>query len=37
MKELVGMMSVARLYEANMNYITARKEASQALMQVAMG
>ncbi len=35
-KELVGMMSVARLYEANMNFIKARREASQALMQVAM-
>lgn len=35
-KELVDMISVARLYEANMNFIKARKEATSALMQVAM-
>ena len=28
---------VSRLYEANMDFITARKEASSSLMSVAMG
>jgi len=35
--ELVNMMMVARLYEANMKFITAKKEASNSIMSVAMG
>lgn len=35
--ELVNMIMVSRLYEANMKFITARKEASSGLMSVAMG
>ncbi len=35
--ELVGMITVSRLYEANMKFISARKEASGSLMSVAMG
>ena len=35
--ELVDMIMVSRLYEANMNFITARKDASSSLMDVAMG
>jgi len=35
--ELVGMIMVTRLYEANMKFIQARKEASSSLMNVAMG
>jgi len=37
MEELVGMVTVSRLYDANMKFISARKEASQSLMDVAMG
>jgi len=35
--ELVDMILVSRLYEANMKSITAEKEASGSLMSVAMG
>ncbi len=35
--ELVDMIMVTRLYEANMRYITAQKENSSTLMSVAMG
>ena len=35
--ELVDMIMVTRLYEANMNFITAQKQASSSLMSVAMG
>jgi flagellar basal-body rod protein FlgF len=35
--ELVDMIMVSRLYEANMKYISARKDASSSLMSVAMG
>jgi flagellar basal-body rod protein FlgG len=35
--EMVNMLMVSRLYEANMKFITTKKEASQGLMQVAMG
>jgi len=35
--ELVDMILVSRLYEANMKAITAEKEASGSLMSVAMG
>ena len=35
--ELVGMITVSRLYEANMKFISAQKEASGSLMSVAMG
>lgn len=35
--ELVGMIMVSRLYEANMKFISARKDASSSLMDVAMG
>ena len=35
--ELVGMIRVQRLYEANMKFITARREAGSRLMDVAMG
>jgi flagellar basal-body rod protein FlgF len=35
--ELVDMIMVSRLYEANMKFITARKDASSDLMSVAMG
>jgi flagellar basal-body rod protein FlgF len=35
--ELVDLIMVSRLYEANMDFITARKEASSSLMSVAMG
>jgi flagellar basal body rod protein FlgG len=34
---LVDMISVARLYEANMSFLSAKSEASKAIMQVAMG
>ena len=35
--ELVDMIMVTRLYEANMKFIQARKEASSSIMSVAMG
>jgi len=35
--ELVDMIMVARLYEANMKFIQAQKEASSSIMSVAMG
>jgi flagellar basal-body rod protein FlgF len=35
--ELVSMIMVSRLYEANMKFVTANKEASNSLMNVAMG
>ena len=35
--ELVNMIMVSRLYEANMKFITAKKEAGSSLMSVAMG
>jgi flagellar basal body rod protein FlgG len=35
--ELVDMIMVARLYEANMKFITATEEASNSIMSVAMG
>ena len=35
--ELVNMIMVSRLYEANMKFMTAKKEASNNLMSVAMG
>ncbi|HUT30656.1 MAG TPA: flagellar hook basal-body protein [Sedimentisphaerales bacterium] len=35
--ELVSMIMVSRLYEANMKIVTAQKEASSSIMGVAMG
>ena len=35
--ELVDMILVSRLYEANMDSITAEQQASSSLMSVAMG
>ena len=35
--EMVDMIMVSRLYEANMRYISAQKENSSSLMNVAMG
>jgi len=35
--ELVNMTIVSRLYEANMKYITAQKEASSSILSVATG
>ena len=35
--ELVDMIMVARLYEANMMLISAQSEASESIMGVAMG
>jgi len=35
--ELVDMLMVSRLYEANMKFVTALKEASSSLLSVAMG
>lgn len=35
--ELVDMLMVSRLYEANMKFMTAQKEASSSLLSVAMG
>jgi len=35
--ELVGMIMVTRLYEANMKFIQAQKETSSSIMNVAMG
>jgi len=36
-EELVNMIIVSRLYEANMKLISAQKEASSSIMSVAMG
>jgi flagellar basal body rod protein FlgG len=35
--ELVNMIIVSRLYEANMTFITAQKEASNSVLSVATG
>lgn len=35
--ELVNMITVSRLYEANMKFMTVKKDASRNLMSVAMG
>lgn len=35
--ELVGMITVSRLYDANMKYVTAKGEAGESIMSVAMG
>jgi flagellar basal body rod protein FlgG len=35
--ELVDMIMVSRLYEANMKFVSARKETSSSIMSVAMG
>ena len=35
--ELVDMLMVSRLYEANMKFVAAQKEASSSLLSVAMG
>lgn len=35
--ELVGMITVSRLYDANMKYITAKRESGESIMSVAMG
>ncbi len=35
--ELVNMIIVSRLYEANMKFVSAQKEASNSIMSVAMG
>jgi len=35
--ELVDMLMVSRMYEANMKFIAAQKEASSSLLSVAMG
>lgn len=35
--ELVKMIVVSRLYEANMKFVSAQKEASNSIMSVAMG
>ncbi|MGD0078291.1 MAG: flagellar hook basal-body protein, partial [Sedimentisphaerales bacterium] len=35
--ELVDMIMVSRLYEANMRYVSAQKENSSSIMNVAMG
>jgi flagellar basal-body rod protein FlgF len=35
--ELVGMITVSRLYDANMKYIAAKRESGQSMMNVAMG
>jgi len=35
--ELVGLITVSRLYDANMKYITAKRESGESLMNVAMG
>ena len=35
--ELVSMIMVSRLYEANMKFVTTKQEASSNLMSVAMG
>lgn len=36
-EELVDMIMVSRLYESNMKFMAARKEAGESLMSVAMG
>ena len=36
-EELVNMIMVSRLYEANMKFLTATKDASKSLLSVAMG
>jgi flagellar basal-body rod protein FlgF len=36
-EELVDMLMVARLYEANMNSVTAQQEATSSILSVAMG
>ncbi len=36
-EELVDMIMVTRLYEANMNFLSVSKDASKSLMSVAMG
>ena len=36
-EELVAMITVSRLYEANMRFVTANREASKSIMDVAMG
>ena len=36
-EELVDMIMVSRLYEANMKFMTGNREASRSLMQIAMG
>ncbi|MGA2092914.1 MAG: flagellar hook basal-body protein, partial [Sedimentisphaerales bacterium] len=35
--EMVDMIMVSRLYEANMRYVSAQKENSSSIMNVAMG
>jgi flagellar basal body rod protein FlgG len=35
--ELVDMIMVSRLYEANMKFLAAQKETSSSIMSVAMG
>jgi flagellar basal-body rod protein FlgG len=35
--ELVDMLMVSRLYEANMKFVAAQKEASGSILSVAMG
>ena len=35
--ELVRMMTVSRLYDANMRFVTSKKDATQSIMNVAMG
>ncbi|MHC4206389.1 MAG: flagellar hook-basal body protein [Planctomycetota bacterium] len=35
--ELVDMLMVSRLYEANMKFVSAQKEASSSILSVAMG
>jgi len=36
-EELVDMLMVARLYEANMKSVTAQQEATSSILSVAMG
>ncbi len=36
-EELVGMINVTRMYEAQVKFITARQESGKSLMNVAMG
>ncbi len=36
-EELVDMVMVSRLYEANMKFIAAGKDVSESLMNLAMG
>ena len=35
--ELVGLITVSRLYDANMKYISAKRESGDSIMSVAMG